>query len=457
MADRPDSLPESANYPAFLDLLVEMLRNESLHVSIPILHLWAKLLASRDFGNLEAMSGIIGPLLELCSQRLLRFEALAQDADVPALIFLNEDLDTVPEKHAFLGNYARFCRDVVDSIVSKRPFDALQHILNQADHVLQHLYDGEPSFEVSQYKKASIPALKLDAQFSVIEAALSGYTHWRTGKYKQQDPGPLNQEQEAINTTLENWCRRLFNARFDEPGVQQRITILVAEFALDPLKRNPDFVQAAFQYLVETKRRLLTIPLSHDMPEYNEAIKDLHRLTSHQVQRIALKAADFLIQAFAHIEDAVSELCQMPQMEEDDRDRCVSVLFIIIQRASELNEEERLSRLETYVGETMSKWSAPQLASSLQTFDGFCNLLSFSGFQDYFSSRGALRTEDWSTSPLDEEGRIFRIRVEGAQRVSVPFFGVQLALLTGLGTSIAGNDDILQRKSRQNGAWLTTI
>ena len=33
---------------------------------------------------------------------------------------------------------------------------------------------------VHNYKKTSMPALKLDAQVSVIEAALAGYNRWRT-------------------------------------------------------------------------------------------------------------------------------------------------------------------------------------------------------------------------------------------------------------------------------------
>jgi exportin-5 len=89
---------------------------------------------------------LIGPLLELCSRRLIRYEALPEDSNVPAILFLNEDFDTMPERHAFLGNYARFCKDIVDSIVQKQPFDALHHILGQADHLLQHLYNGEEPF-----------------------------------------------------------------------------------------------------------------------------------------------------------------------------------------------------------------------------------------------------------------------------------------------------------------------
>ena len=418
MQERPDALPDNADINNFLQLLVEMLRNESLHVSIPVLHLWAQLLQPSKISNSDAVLNMMGPLLEICSQRLLRFEALPEDATVPVLVFLREDLDTVPERHAFLGNYARFCRDVVDAIVFKRPLEALRHILHQATTVLRSLYDGELPFEVSRYRKASTPALKLDAQFSVIEAALTGYTHWRTQKYKQRDQSSLNQEQEAINSALDSWCRQLFEVKFEDPGIQQRILVLIVEFALDPLKRNADFVRAAFQYLLETKRRLLQKTVPTNVPQYNEAAKELQRFTSHQVQRVALKDADVLIEGFAGIEAAISEICSMPQIEEDDRDRCVSVLFIIVQRASGIGDAERLSRLETYINPTISKWNDGQFGSMLQSFDGFCSLLGFSGFQEYFLGRDAMQKEDWSETPLDEEGKAVKGRIEAALRVS---------------------------------------
>ena len=131
----------------FLDLLLEIARDDSLHVSIPMLHLWNKILDSEIVGDSPPVLNLIGPLLELCSQRLLRYEAFPEDSSVPSIVFLQEDVDTKPERHAFLGNYARFCNQIVESVVLKRPDDAMYHILSQADEVLAHLYDNEPAFD----------------------------------------------------------------------------------------------------------------------------------------------------------------------------------------------------------------------------------------------------------------------------------------------------------------------
>ena len=147
MGEKPSLLFESVDLTIFLALLLEILQHPSLHVSIPIVHLWAKLLESNTVGTSTPVMNLIGPLLDICSQRLLRYEALPENSSVPSIIFLNEDVDTTPERHAFLGNYARFCDQVVRSIVAKQPFDALHHILGQVDQVLSRLYEGEPAFD----------------------------------------------------------------------------------------------------------------------------------------------------------------------------------------------------------------------------------------------------------------------------------------------------------------------
>ena len=131
----------------FFDLLLNVMKNESLHVSIPALHLWVKLLSSDKIGNSPAILELISDLLETCSNRLVRFESLPMDSSNPSITFLNEDVDTIPERHAFLGNYARFCNQIVELVVQKQPIDALYHILGQADQVLDHVYDGEPPFQ----------------------------------------------------------------------------------------------------------------------------------------------------------------------------------------------------------------------------------------------------------------------------------------------------------------------
>jgi exportin-5 len=70
-----------------------------------------------------------------------------------------------------------------------------------------------------------VPQLRLDAQFTVVEAALKGYMKWRTahGSKPQQDVShhpyysgvginPCKEQQRvAIENNLETWCERLLD------------------------------------------------------------------------------------------------------------------------------------------------------------------------------------------------------------------------------------------------------
>src|SRR5437762_3110294 len=106
---KPSHIPDDCDLPNFLNLLLEIVRNESLMVSIPVLSIWARLLRSETIANSDAVTNLIGPLLEICSSRLIRYEWLPEDSENATLLFLQEDIDTMPERHAFLGNYRRYC------------------------------------------------------------------------------------------------------------------------------------------------------------------------------------------------------------------------------------------------------------------------------------------------------------------------------------------------------------
>lgn len=147
LVERPSALPEHCDLGAFLSLLLDFIKTPSLQVSIPALHLWCKLLHVKSISKSAAVVRLVGDLLETCSQRLVRYEALPQDSTHPSIVFLREDIETIPERHAFLGNYARFCEEIVELVVQQQPTDALYHILGQADQVLDHLYDGESVFQ----------------------------------------------------------------------------------------------------------------------------------------------------------------------------------------------------------------------------------------------------------------------------------------------------------------------
>lgn len=141
-----NQLPAESSKQEFLDLMLQVVQSQSLMVSIPVLLTWAKLLSRKDIGQSDLISPFIGPLLEVCSGRMIRYEHLPEDSEEPSFLFLLEDTDTVPERHAFLGNYRRYSSQVIEHIVQLKLSEAFSYILGRAEQVLEHLYDNSPPF-----------------------------------------------------------------------------------------------------------------------------------------------------------------------------------------------------------------------------------------------------------------------------------------------------------------------
>jgi exportin-5 len=141
------ALPPDVNLQDFLHLLLVVVQSQSLVVSIPVLVTWTRLLRHGSIGPIVDSPHLIGPLLDVCSSRLIRYESLPEDTEDPTYLLLIEDTDTVPERHAFLGNYRRYSSQIIESIVQLKLSDAFYHILTQAENVLSTLYNDQPPMD----------------------------------------------------------------------------------------------------------------------------------------------------------------------------------------------------------------------------------------------------------------------------------------------------------------------
>ena len=405
LEDCPDFAPAGSNLAGFFSILIEIMKNQSLHVSIPALHIWVKLLSSEKIGDSPAIMPLVGDLLELCSQRLIRFESLPEDSSHPSILFLNEDVDTMPEKHAFLGNYARFCNQIVELVVQKQPMDALYHILAQADQVLAHVYDGEPAFQAATYTKTSIPLLRLDAQFNVIEAALKGCLKWLT----HSGNTTVDHEHEIMMNNLQSWCDRLLGLTFEDPSIKQRVTQLAVGFAIGPLKRNARFALRVFDYILD-----MNCPEYPNCGAYNDAVRDLQSFSLHQLQRLAMRFADDLVTIFEEVERKLMAVSQAVAPDDQTRVRYSSVLFIIVHRAPSVEVHLRQERLDQFVRPLIDQWQSPGLGHSLSSFADFNGLLGLTNLQQYLASRAVHQISDWSSHPLDVEGKLLQEQMQNA-------------------------------------------
>jgi exportin-5 len=170
-------IPEDCDLPNLLDLFLTIAKSQSFVVSIPVLVTWTRLLRSDTISGSLTINPLIAPLLELCSSRLIRYEHIPGDSEDASLMFLHEDIDTVPERHAFLGNYRRYSVQIIELIVRQKQSEAIYHILTQVDHSMQHLYDGQPPFAGWSFQvQAQLSKLTISSRniFKELHADLKG-------------------------------------------------------------------------------------------------------------------------------------------------------------------------------------------------------------------------------------------------------------------------------------------
>ncbi|KAG0647223.1 hypothetical protein D0Z07_7030 [Hyphodiscus hymeniophilus] len=391
------AIPEDCDLPNLLNLFLAIAQSQSFVISIPVLVTWTRLLRSQTIGGSPTINPLIAPLLELCSLRLLRYENMPEDSDDPSLIFLLEDIDTVPERHAFLGNYRRYSVQIIELIVRQKQSEAIYHIMSQADQAMQHLYDGQPPFSAASYSKSSLPVLRVDAHFTVVEAALKGYMKWRAahGSKPQAD----EQERTAMENNLELWCERLLEMNFEDPIIRKRILQLSVAFSTTALDKKVGFMLKVLEHI------LMSRPVEH--PEhsvYSDAVKELQGDGMYELQRLATKMPDQLLDVYDQLEAKVNEIISSGTLDTKRQTSYQTFLFTIVHRSTKIDDDTRIQKLHGFINPVQQMWQNPEMNQAIGSFNGFCELLGLSRVKDYLVARRVHEIREWGLYQLDAEG-----------------------------------------------------
>ncbi|EFY89339.1 KapL [Metarhizium acridum CQMa 102] len=404
-------VPPEAASSGFFGLLIQVTQSPSLMVSIPILVTWTRILGHRNLGPSNLVSENVGPLLDVCTSRLVRYENLPENSTDPTYLFLLDDTDTIPERHAFLGNYRRYSSQIIEQIVQLKLVDAVSYILGRTEHILQNLYDGQPPFSKQTYTKHSTPALQVDSLFTVIEATLKGYVKWRR-----------------------------YHGRDHDPIIRKRALQLLVFFSTTALNKNAGFMLKVLEHI------LLTWPaLEPEYRAYNDAIKDLQSESMIELQRLAAEMPDHLlmkIQKLAEFVDPVKAQWQSEPIRTSLKsyaDFChylgldKAQKYLASRRAHELEDwgsceldseglllqnelEERLKTLPLRPTKSFLAFSVERLDKSSPAFQasyalwqqGFSNILA--DLLEYLKFAHATHNPDsWVELPTEMRGMVERV------------------------------------------------
>ncbi|KAF2459593.1 armadillo-type protein [Lineolata rhizophorae] len=409
LEQRPQLVPDGNDIPGFLALLFDVLKSESLLVSIPVLHAWTRLLRCRVVRDSDTVNALIGGLMEVCAARLVRYEYLPEDSDNATFRFLSYDIDTIPERHAFLGNYRRYCVDVVQVIVWKLPREAVQHTLGQAEELFRELYaGGGEKFQPENYNKNSMSVLRADAQIAGIDAALRGYLKW---EHSLEGDPESERTKNDLHDIFENWCRTILTIQFMDPEIIKRIISLIVTISTKALSTRPSLAISILEYIVSLPD--LDAP---GMPAYADSVKSLEQCCHTELQRLAMAFPDQLLSVYDELEAKVNTLLAKPSVAERRRHGFIAFLFLIVHRSTTLDREVQEARLREMIRPVREAWQDPEFGKSLQSFQGFCELLGLGQLPEFLMLRGFHQIEDWSSKQLDPEGRVLQEEIMSRQQ-----------------------------------------
>jgi exportin-5 len=437
-------LDSNADITTLLFLLYDIMRNASLVVSIPILHIWTRLLRNRNLRDTDAVGQLIQGLLETCSERLIRYEALPEDTNDPTITLLNDDIDTLPERHAFLGNYRRYCVDVIEVIVRKSPLEALQHILGQAGQLFDWLNAEVPPNSPNRYSRNSTANLKADAQVTVVDAALKGYLKW-TNSLGSQAPQEVEETRNQIQNFLVEWCQNgPIKARYDDPDIMKKLIQMLVTFATKSLSTRPAFAAMVLEYIINVSDLGKGIDTTN-YPQLVEAYKNFDVTCTVEMQRLAMAFPDHLIGIYDELEQRINVVISSKTSDEKMRLGYMGFLFIIVHRCTTIPQDAKEARLRSMLQPVRDAWTDPKLAEGLDSFESFCHLLNLDQVASFLERMNFANTKDWSSTPLDAEGQALQAEINSR------FQALPLRLtksLLGASTEKMGRDNAVYSSAR---------
>lgn len=94
-----------------------------------------------------------------------------------------------------------------------------------------------------------------------------------------------------------------------------------------------------------------------------------------------------------------------------------SFLFIIIHRATRIDQATRIERLKQFIDPVKNQWNDGSLKQALGSYEGFCQLLGLDMAQRYLAQRRIHEVADWGSADLDAEGLALQAELEQRQSV----------------------------------------
>ncbi|KIY02972.1 uncharacterized protein Z520_01437 [Fonsecaea multimorphosa CBS 102226] len=383
----------------FLRFLTMVAGHESLIVSIPVVHSWAKMLEVASWRAVPAVSQCIGPLLEVASQRLMQYDQLPDDTQEPVVIFVNEEIELFPERHGFFLNYRRLCAAVIEWICFAQLEDALHAVMSRADALLSDIELAEQQFDITRYERVSMHILRADAYFAMVDAAFRGFDRWQ-GAHRESSSPEEDQLGQRMREESKAWMLNMMNNRhFKDPSIRQRQIKSAVEASNRALKKDTGFAFSVLEHILSS-----FIIAGQQDSSYADAVEDLHSYATGELRRLSLQHADYFVTFYDQLQAKFSDLIDQISANERLQVDLKSTLFSVIQHANGVDYAQRQAKLEEFLRPIAAAWASQDFQSALSSLESFAHFQGFDQVGPYLASLEAGKIEDWSAVPYDNRG-----------------------------------------------------
>lgn len=403
ISQKPPSSDTNIDFSFFLKFMIRIAQHESPIVSIPVIHSWTKLLTQKYWRKSQAVNSCMGSLLEFACQRTLQYDMLPDQENEPAVVFVHDEIELFPERQGFFLNYRKLCCQLIELISYTHLNEAISHLTNHVDAMLDQLQDSEKSFDPSTYSKGSISALHADVQFTNIEAAFRGFSAWKAVR----EENPSQQELEARSATtaqIRAWAVDLLSKRhFRDPLIKQRMIKSAVEISNKALKLDTDFALKVLEHILTA-----LIPANSEYASYAEAVEDLHMYATTELVRLSAHHADYFVTFYDQIESQLQQHNTRQDLDEKTSACLIASLFLIVQRASGIEHSVRRERLSAFLEPILIGWRNPEVQHCLSSFEEYTRMQLLDQVGPYMVSIHAAQLQDWSKVTLDAPGNQLR-------------------------------------------------
>ncbi|KAK9241260.1 armadillo-type protein [Lipomyces kononenkoae] len=391
-------LPPEADLKGYLELVLATTQHESLIISGLSLQFWCSILRVEELASRQEVADLLPRLLELTAHRSIRYERV--ETHTVTKKFLDIDFDSMPEVHAFLGNYRRFIDDIARLVVCRMPVDSMLWLDMRLDKFFSSWHGWHSNGSPVALQKDPL-FLVAYAQFSMVDAALRGISRWK-GWYQEPDKNIILL---SLNPIIERFCDRMLSMNVTDPVLLRKQIQTLVQFA--PLMT--DVSQTMFRVL-ERVLQACTFEYQPNIPDEDvELIRDLRNKCSTELNRLAYLMPNALMQIYPDLERIINEIIGSHRLSDHEVVSFLSFLLVVSQRSDASNKAECFAKI---VDPVLNSWTDEATMKGLSQLPWFMERVGIVEIAKYFRDRGVDANTDLLATPMDDTGRLLKTRLK---------------------------------------------